>query len=485
MKKTIFLALLLISYSGFAQTSVKTQAEKPGISVKKITERFLKTPSVKNAVTGIHIKALGKKKNIVCHNENKLMIPASTMKTLYAFYALETFGNDFRWETSMVYSGAIENGVLHGHLILRAGGDPAFGGQIDTKDYKTLIAEMINALKNKGISEIEGNFIMQLPGNRYPAHGSWPIEDIGNYYGTGAWGFNFNDNLYKLFIRTGKPGEPLQIVRTEPEIPGLKISVRGTTAPPGADDTSYLYADPTSYTQTLIGQIPQTKSLYVIKGAIPNPPQTFLRILENEIRNNHIHINGQVRLSYAYDYYENEQLLWRHFSPKLIDIVKRTIDKSVNLYSEALARLVIEKNKTSDHYLNKEEINAYFKSKGFRLIDLEDGCGLAPDNLIAPVEFTRFFDDMVRKKGTDYVLDILSRGGKDGYAQYFLKNSPVQSRVWLKSGSVSKVMNYVGVFQGLSGKYYGFAIMVNHFSDKHKTVKKEIEKYLENLIFKL
>jgi D-alanyl-D-alanine carboxypeptidase/D-alanyl-D-alanine-endopeptidase (penicillin-binding protein 4) len=379
----------------------------------------------------------------------------------------------------------VENGILKGDLIIRASGDPGFGGQIDDKNFEVLLSEMLDAVSKAGIERIEGRLEMQLPGNRYPAHGSWPIEDIGNYYGTGAWGFNFNDNLYKLHIKTGNPGEPLEIVRTEPSVPGLKIINRGITAPPDGDDTSYLYADPLSYTQTLIGQIPKTDSLYVIKGGIPNPPKTFLSIFYKKLYEHNINIEGDLALRYKHHMDKNEKIIWKHQSPPLLKIAKRTIDKSVNLYSEALARLIIEKNRISDHYLNKDSINVYFRNKGFRLIDLEDGSGLAPDNMIAPVEFTAFFKRLTEKRGRAYVLDILSQGGKDGYAKYFLRKSPVQSQIWLKSGSVSKVMNYVGVFKARSGKYYAFAIMVNHFEGKHKSVKKAIERYAENLIMKL
>jgi len=104
---------------------------------------------------------------------------------------------------------------------------------------------------------------------------------------------------------------------------------------------------------------------------------------------------------------------------------------------------------------------------------------LAPDNVIAPAEYTAFFHRIAKRKGLDYLLSILPHGGEDGYARYFLRGSPYQSSVWVKSGSVSKVRNYVGVFRGKSGKYYAFAIMVNHFRTSHKQVKKAIEKALE------
>ncbi len=480
----IFLSFVFI----FLWISVPGQVTGEQVSyltLKKVKKRFLNDPAIENAVAGIHIVDMSNGKEIICHNKEKLFIPASTMKTLYVFYALENFGNDFRWETTLIYHGKIKNSTLKGDLILRSSGDPTFGGQIDNKSYEELISGMVESLQEAGIRRITGDFVMQLPGNRYPAHGSWPIEDIGNYYGTGAWGFNFNDNMYKLYIRTGKPGEPLVPVRTEPEIPGLNIVNRGMTADPDSDDTSYLYAAPYSFTHTLIGEIPQTDSLYVIKGGIPNPPKVFSQLFISEMKQNGVELLGDNRFEFTIKPYDNEKIIWRHQSPDLLTVAKRTLDKSVNHYSEALARLVIEKNRETNFYIPKDSINRYFFLKGFRLIDLEDGSGLAPDNMIAPVEYTQFFRELVKKKGLDEILDIMPQGGKDGYAVYFLRNSPYQQNVWVKSGSVSKVRNYVGIFKAKSGKYYAFAVMVNHFRTKHKPVKKAIEKFIEGMMMKL
>jgi D-alanyl-D-alanine carboxypeptidase/D-alanyl-D-alanine-endopeptidase (penicillin-binding protein 4) len=384
----------------------------------------------------------------------------------------------------LAYSGYIRRDTLYGDLYLLAGGDPGFGGARSGEDIDSLIREMTDAVKRAGIRFRKGNLYMYLPGDYYPAHGSWPIEDIGNYYGTGVWGFNYNDNMYKLYLQTGNTaGVPLKIVKTEPEIPLLKIVNRGLTAPRDGDDTSYLYGDPVTYERTLIGAVPQSDSLYVIKGGIPDPPRNFLLYFEQKLKEGGISSEGDfTELRTGALHVWPLKILYTHYSLPLKEMVKTTLNYSINHYSEALARLVIEGDNPGKDYIPKEKINAYFRARGFRLIDLEDGSGLAPDNLIAPSEFTRFLRRQIKKHGRDYVLDILPQAGVDGYAKYFMRNSPYQKQVWLKSGSVSKVLNYTGVFRGASGKYYVFAIMTNHNNRKTREVKKKIEKYIEALI---
>ena len=471
MKKWIFLVWSLGFYLAWAQTPAQ------------LTEKFMHDPAVENAWKGIHVVEVQTGKEIVARNQNQLFVPASTMKTLYVFAALDERGDLYTWKTELLLTGTIKKDTLKGNIIIRSWGDPSFGGQADPKPYKELQREMLDAIRSLGIRAVDGNIELQMLANPYPAHGSWPIEDIGNYYGAGYWGFNFNDNTYKLYLRADEPGKVPEVVKTEPEIPQLHIYNLAEITDPDGEDTSYLYGDPTSFTRTLIGKIPQRDTLYVIKGGIPYPPLTFLMLFKDALAEGGVALEGKWFVRPSHLPYDNEQVFWTHVSPPLIQIARITLNKSVNMYSEALARLVIEKgHPRTDRYLDKDSINAYFWARGLKRINLEDGSGLAPDNLIAPSEFTAFFLRRIRKDGLDRVLDILPHGGEEGYAKSFLKGSPWQDDIWLKSGSVSKVRNYTGIFRAKSGKYYAFAVMVNHFDSTHKEVKQAIERYLSGLM---
>ena len=50
--------------------------------------------------------------------------PASVVKALTAIYALNTLGPAHRFETRLIATGPIQNGVLSGDLVLAGGGDP-------------------------------------------------------------------------------------------------------------------------------------------------------------------------------------------------------------------------------------------------------------------------------------------------------------------------------------------------------------------------
>jgi len=111
--------------------------------------------------------------------------PASVTKTVTALYALETLGPVHRFETRLIASGPVENGVLRGDLVLAGGGDPS----LDTN----ALAEMAAALKKAGLREVRGRFLVwggAVPFRR--AIDEAQPEDAG--YNPALSGLNLNYN---------------------------------------------------------------------------------------------------------------------------------------------------------------------------------------------------------------------------------------------------------------------------------------------------
>ncbi|MEO0669190.1 MAG: D-alanyl-D-alanine carboxypeptidase/D-alanyl-D-alanine-endopeptidase [Pseudomonadota bacterium] len=76
--------------------------------------------------------------------------PASVAKAVTALYALSALGPTHRFVTRVVATGSVANGVVSGDLVLVGGGDPT----LDTN----ALAALAQALKDKGIREVRGDF---------------------------------------------------------------------------------------------------------------------------------------------------------------------------------------------------------------------------------------------------------------------------------------------------------------------------------------
>jgi len=88
----------------------------------------------------------------VIHNTNKAMNPASVMKLVTTYAALEALTPAYRWKTEVYREGEVKNGVLLGNLVIKGYGDPSFKAQ----DFWRLLM----SLQQAGIREIKGDLII-------------------------------------------------------------------------------------------------------------------------------------------------------------------------------------------------------------------------------------------------------------------------------------------------------------------------------------
>ena len=86
-------------------------------------------PIASRGVWGVEIRSLDTGERLFEHDAGKLMMPASNMKILTLAAAAETLGWDYRYTTTLETTGTIENGVLHGDLVVRGTGDPTISSR--------------------------------------------------------------------------------------------------------------------------------------------------------------------------------------------------------------------------------------------------------------------------------------------------------------------------------------------------------------------
>ena len=278
MKKSVLFIFIMFVYGCKAQVPLK--------KVKNFILDFEGHPALKSAHYGISLRELSSGKEKISEHSHENLIPASNLKLLYTLAAIDKYGDNFRFHTRLFYSGKIKNGTLNGDLIFQPDGDPVFAALRFKEDLDSLLQSLTEIIRKKGIREIKGKIKMELNGWRYPAAGSWPVEDIGNYYGTGAWDFNFRDNRVDVYLqRSKKVGEPTKVLYTVPEIPGIKFISKVKTAEKNTGDQSYVYAAPFDKTRYILGTVPIGTKPFKVKAGIPNPPLSFLKIFEKKLMN--------------------------------------------------------------------------------------------------------------------------------------------------------------------------------------------------------
>ena len=86
------------------------------------------------------------------HRADATMNPASVMKLVTTYAALDLLGPDFTWSNRVYVDGPVSDGVLDGNLILRGSGDPK------------LVLERLDALLRQviaqGVREVRGDIVL-------------------------------------------------------------------------------------------------------------------------------------------------------------------------------------------------------------------------------------------------------------------------------------------------------------------------------------
>ncbi|MGE6407940.1 D-alanyl-D-alanine carboxypeptidase [uncultured Psychrobacter sp.] len=86
------------------------------------------------------------------HQSDIPRTPASTMKLVPSFIALDTLGADFVWHTRVYHTGLIIGNRLHGDLIIQGSGDP--------KMTHERLKQLLYKVQASGIRHIDGDIIV-------------------------------------------------------------------------------------------------------------------------------------------------------------------------------------------------------------------------------------------------------------------------------------------------------------------------------------
>ena len=101
---------------------------------------------------GVYVREIGATRPLLSHQADRPMNPASTMKLVTTFAALELLGPDYRWKTEAYADGPIDGARLDGNLVLKGYGDP----KITIEQFQALIA----ALRATGLTTIRGDLLL-------------------------------------------------------------------------------------------------------------------------------------------------------------------------------------------------------------------------------------------------------------------------------------------------------------------------------------
>lgn len=419
---------------------------------------ILGIPGEEATSVGIYIAELNSGKILMDNNSDVALTPASVMKAITTATTLSVLGTEYRFRTNVYTTGRMADGVLHGNVLIKGGGDPTLESR-HFPDNNGFVDSIVCRLTQAGVREITGNIVVEQTGmTDQGIMPKWEIEDVAWDYGAGLYALNYMDNSFSLSL-------PSRI--SVPDIPGLVVN----------DCTSFGDNDPVlvrgvnSDVLNIFGSIPDRKG-YKIQCSMPDPSRVLVNDLKRRLLLNGIAVSGSVGER------GDTVLIYFHNSPKSKDIMASLMVRSDNLMAEGMLRASAPDSCRSGAVAAEKD---YWKGLGIDCdcITVHDGSGLARSNKLSPRFIGNILTAMAKGDKADDYISLFPRAGKNGTLRNLLKGSRLSGLLAMKSGSMSGVQCYAGYkLDAADRPTHVVVIMTNSFFCKRRELINGIERLL-------
>lgn len=176
----------------------------------------LKQAGIPPGRVAVVVQPLESAEPLLSHNAEAAMNPASVMKLVTSFAALNRLGPGYMWTTDVWADGTLADGVLNGDLIVKGYGDPGL-----TLERMWLLQRELRA---RGVRHIRGNLVLDTSHFDLPAidPGAFDGEPLELYNAPpGALVANFNATTLRL-----KPGARDVLIVPDIALPGVTLRSR-------------------------------------------------------------------------------------------------------------------------------------------------------------------------------------------------------------------------------------------------------------------
>lgn len=417
---------------------------------------------------------------LISHNAAKAMNPASVMKLVTTYAALEALTPAYRWKTEIYRNGPVSQGVLDGDLIIKGYGDPA----LNMTDFWRLL----QLVQQQGIRQIRGNLVLDLSVYAPEVSQRLVLDDE-------PWrAYNANPSALLLngrntsfrFAANRVAGKAVVQISQEFELPQIRVINTMQTRKGACND----WRGDLHYSIT-----PQADGATVVfSGALPE--QCDERYLELSVLNDTQYVffsfkklwaqlggqfNGQLLLAPAIDTATLVTTWWS--SP--LDSVVREINKWSNnvMARQLLLTIALEAGFTpADEVGGTLVLKQVLRQRGLQFPELvlENGSGLSRIERISAEHLAQLLVTAWQRPVMPVFMASMPILGMDGTTKKRLADGASKGMAYLKTGSLEGVSSLAGYVQDSAGKRYVLVIVANHA--RASTVRAVQDTLLKQLI---
>ncbi len=473
----------------------KNPSRKKGLSGraldKEIQTLISHSPAVARGHFGFEFMDVNTGRLLAAQNAASFFTPASNTKLYTTALALVRLGVDYRFHTQLRTTtpwkpsqGKPGQGTI-GDLQMVGGGDPNLSGrtlpyQPDAPegDPLTVVKQMADQLYGTGVREITGDVIgidTRYPHEPYPD--GWTVDDSLYTYGTPVSALAVGDSTVSVAIRPTLAGN-LAELQIRPAVSHFVfLNQVQTDKSNGAH--IHIARDPGSSELVLTGTIGEHAEAWHEDLAVDDPALFAAEALVSAVRERGITVRGSARAQSAGVADIGGTLLAEHVSAPLAQSLQVVNKVSQNLHAEMLLREVAKVQTgvgslaagiaERERFLSEAKVTK--EGTGFVL---EDGSGLARQNLTAPLSTVTLLRYMWLRPEREVWLQSFPVGGRDGSLQHRYHGVAGAERIHGKTGSLAHVNALSGYIEAEHG-VLAFSVMVNATSAREAEVRDFID----------
>ena len=402
---------------------------------------------------------------ILRSNAAAAMNPASVMKLVTTYAALEQLGPAYRWKTEAYITGALQDGVLDGDLFLKGGGDP----KLDLEAFTRLV----RALRGKGLREIRGNLVLDR--SRFERNSG----DAGGFDGDPFRPYNVQPDAllvnYKSlrFVFVAEPERAAVRVYAEPKPPSLEVvnmlKLSEGACPEGSAFRELL--KPTFETArqrvTFSGQFPASCGEKELNVALLEPNDQVAGVMRQfwsesgGVWNNSG--TGSVRDGTVPP---GARLLHAMDSASLAEIVRDTNKFSNNIMARHLFLTLGAESAGAPANTQKSvtAVRNWLASKKISVPELvmENGSGLSRVERISAGNLAALLQAAWKSPVMPEFISSMPIAGTDGTMRRRIKGEGISGQAHIKTGLLSDVRSMAGYVLGRDGRRVVVVMIVNH-----------------------
>ena len=459
-RSTLLVRIMLLLLLALALGHTALAREAPDLPTT--VEAELRKAKIPADAVGVWVQPLSgtqnPKKTLLALNEAKPFVPASIMKIITSYAALEILGPTYRWKTEVHAKGEIIDGVLEGDLIFRGNGDP----KLSVDNFWLLL----RSIRARGIRDIRGDII--LDNSRFKPQNFNPAafdNDPSRPYNTGPDALLLNYKAIEVLFR---PDEEKGTVHASitPTLDGFSITPP-TLKEKGRCEGWHKNISPqfTENEAIFVGEYPLScaEQTWYVSPHTMSDTEFFRAVFASMWKESGGRFNGKVRNDTVPP---DAQLVTEWFSPPLSEVVIGINKHSNNVMSRNVL-MTLGANATRQPgcpIAGANAVRTLLTRKNMPLDDLviENGSGLSRIERASPRLMGEVLVQGFQSATMPELMASFAIAGRDGTLWRSLRQTRLAGKAHLKTGAIFEVRSIAGYILAASGERYAVVFVVNH-----------------------